>query len=88
MPLLPNNVYLTVTRPFFSKERVTDLILYERKAATALHKMQERFDTGLAVDFQVRPFMAILLIAYKHIVVRMLFVSIFLLQATLVQLLT
>ncbi|KAF8585830.1 cytochrome P450 [Ramaria rubella] len=41
-----------MTRPFFSKERVTDLILYERKAAIALQKMQERFDIGYAVNFQ------------------------------------
>ena len=44
---------ILVTRPFFSRERVTDLILYERKAAIAIQKMQERFDAGLAVDFQV-----------------------------------
>jgi hypothetical protein len=44
-----------VTRPFFSKDRVTDLLLYERKAATALQKMQDRFDADMAVDFQVSP---------------------------------
>ncbi|KAF8481444.1 CYP63 cytochrome P450 monooxygenase-like protein [Gautieria morchelliformis] len=48
-----------MTRPFFSKERVTDLILYERMAATALQKMQERFDAGLAVDFQVGSIMGL-----------------------------
>lgn len=30
-------------------------MLYEKKATIALQKMQERFDAGLAVDFQVTP---------------------------------
>jgi len=41
-----------VARPFFSKERVTDLVIYERKAVIAIQKMQEQFDQELAVDFQ------------------------------------
>lgn len=62
MLLLSNNIYSTVTRPFFSKERVTDLILYDRMTATTLQKMQDRLDAGLAVDFQVRAIVVILVI--------------------------
>ena len=43
---------VSVTRPFFSRDRVTDLLLYERKSALTLQRMQERFDAGFAVDFQ------------------------------------
>ncbi|GJJ15855.1 hypothetical protein Clacol_010133 [Clathrus columnatus] len=39
-------------RPFFTKDRVSDLMLYERKADLALGKMQERLDAGIPVDFQ------------------------------------
>ncbi|GJJ09820.1 hypothetical protein Clacol_004044 [Clathrus columnatus] len=39
-------------RPFFTKDRVSDLMLYERKADLALDKMQERLDAGIPVDFQ------------------------------------
>lgn len=45
---------LTVARPFFSKERVTDFLLYERKAMTCVQKMEEHFDRNLPIDFQVR----------------------------------
>lgn len=44
---------VSVTKPFFSYERVTDLLLFERKAAMTLQKMQEHFDAGLPLDFQV-----------------------------------
>ncbi|KAF8516458.1 cytochrome P450 [Hysterangium stoloniferum] len=42
-----------VTKPFFTKERITDFLLYDRKAALTLGKMQQRLDTGMAVDFHV-----------------------------------
>ncbi|KIJ47965.1 hypothetical protein M422DRAFT_28506 [Sphaerobolus stellatus SS14] len=43
-----------LARPFFSKERVTDFLIYERKAIDCIHKMEQHFDNNLPVDFQVR----------------------------------
>jgi hypothetical protein len=42
-----------VTRPFFARERVTDFRIFDSKANFAIEKMQERFEQGLAIDFQV-----------------------------------
>jgi len=38
--------------PFFGKERVTDFGIFDAKANIAIQKMQERFDSGQAIDFQ------------------------------------
>lgn len=42
-----------VTRPYFTKERVTDFGIFDSKTNLAIQKMRERFDQGLAIDFQV-----------------------------------
>ena len=44
---------VAVTRPFFAKERVTDFGIFDSEAKLALQKMQDRFDMGLPIDFQV-----------------------------------
>ncbi|KIJ47973.1 hypothetical protein M422DRAFT_226077 [Sphaerobolus stellatus SS14] len=41
-----------LARPFFSKERVTDFLIYERKAMDCIQKMEQHFDNDLPVDFQ------------------------------------
>ncbi|KAF8528399.1 cytochrome P450 monooxygenase pc-1 [Hysterangium stoloniferum] len=41
-----------LTRPFFGKERVTDFGIFDAKTNIAIQKMQERFDSGQAIDFQ------------------------------------
>ncbi|KIJ39899.1 hypothetical protein M422DRAFT_257217 [Sphaerobolus stellatus SS14] len=41
-----------LARPFFSKERVTDLLIFERKAIDCVQKMQQHFDNDLPIDFQ------------------------------------
>jgi hypothetical protein len=46
-------LYVIVTKPFFAKERVTDFNVFDSKAKLAIQKMQEHFDQGLAIDFQV-----------------------------------
>lgn len=44
----------TMTRPFFTRDRITDFDIFDRHAEVLLAKLRERADTGLAVDFQVR----------------------------------
>jgi len=41
-----------MTRPFFSKERISDFELFDRHADQVLSKMKERFREGVAVDVQ------------------------------------
>ncbi|KAH9950984.1 cytochrome P450 [Amylocystis lapponica] len=42
----------SMTRPFFSKDRISHFDLFDRHAEDAITKMAERFRTGQAVDFQ------------------------------------
>ncbi|PCH42843.1 cytochrome P450 monooxygenase pc-2 [Wolfiporia cocos MD-104 SS10] len=42
----------SMTRPFFSKDRISHFELFDRHAVTALEKMSDRFRAGCAVDFQ------------------------------------
>ncbi|PCH37761.1 cytochrome P450 monooxygenase pc-2 [Wolfiporia cocos MD-104 SS10] len=42
----------SMTRPFFSKDRISHFELFDRHAAVALAKMNDRFRAGYAVDFQ------------------------------------
>lgn len=55
-----------MTRPFFAKDRVTDFGLFDTKVSMALQKMQERFNTGEAVDFQVSLLPMLLLFLEYH----------------------
>ncbi|PCH37762.1 cytochrome P450 monooxygenase pc-3 [Wolfiporia cocos MD-104 SS10] len=41
-----------MTRPFFSKDRISHFELFDRHTEDVLSKMDERFRTGYAVDFQ------------------------------------
>ncbi|KAH9832996.1 cytochrome P450 [Rhodofomes roseus] len=42
----------SMTRPFFSKDRISHFELFDRHADVALEKMRERFRAGYAIDFQ------------------------------------
>ena len=41
-----------MTRPFFSKERISDFEIFNRHANQVVSKMKERFGLGIAVDIQ------------------------------------
>jgi len=41
-----------MTRPFFSKDRISDFELFDRHADQVISKMKERFKEGIAVDAQ------------------------------------
>ncbi len=43
-----------MTRPFFSRDRITHFELYDRHAETVVSRMKERFRDGYSVDFQVQ----------------------------------
>ncbi|KZT71411.1 cytochrome P450 [Daedalea quercina L-15889] len=42
----------SMTRPFFSKDRISHFELFDRHAEAALNKMSERLRAGYAIDFQ------------------------------------
>ena len=42
----------SMTRPFFSRERISDFELFDRHADQVIVKMKERFREGIAVDIQ------------------------------------
>ena len=42
----------SMTRPFFSKDRISDFELFDHHADQIITKMKERFKDGVAVDFQ------------------------------------
>ncbi|KAJ3475983.1 hypothetical protein NLI96_g11468 [Meripilus lineatus] len=46
----------SMTRPFFSRERISHFDLYEKHAEVAITKLKDRFRSGMAVDFQVTNF--------------------------------
>ena len=41
-----------MTRPFFSKDRISDFELFDRHADQVISKMKDRFKEGIAVDVQ------------------------------------
>lgn len=43
-----------MTRPFFSRDRITDFENFGRHSDDVIAQMKERFKQGYAVDFQVR----------------------------------
>ena len=43
-----------MTRPFFSRDRVTHFELFDRHAEIAVRKLKSRAREGYAVDIQVR----------------------------------
>lgn len=44
-----------MSRPFFSRDRVSHFDLFDRHATEAMRLMKERFREGYAIDFQVTP---------------------------------
>jgi len=42
----------SMTRPFFSKERITDFDIFDRHAHDAINQAAERLDAGYPIDFQ------------------------------------
>ena len=42
----------SMTRPFFSKDRISDFELFDRHADQVISKMKDRFKEGIAVDVQ------------------------------------
>ncbi|GAW05475.1 cytochrome p450 [Lentinula edodes] len=42
----------SITRPFFSRDRITDFDIFDRHADEAIRKMKARFKEGYAADFQ------------------------------------
>lgn len=48
-----------MTRPFFTRDRITHFELFDRLAENAISQMKTRLNEGLAVDFQVGPFTAL-----------------------------
>ena len=42
-----------MTRPFFTKDRISHFDLFDRHAGDAIRQMQTRFAEGYPVDFQV-----------------------------------
>ena len=42
----------SMTRPFFSKDRISDFEIFDRHADQVITKMKERFNEGVAVDVQ------------------------------------
>jgi len=43
-----------MTRPFFSKDRISHFDIFDRHAADAIEQVKERMRQGYAVDVQVR----------------------------------
>lgn len=43
-----------MTRPFFSKDRISHFDIFDRHAADAIKQVKERMRQGYAVDVQVR----------------------------------
>ncbi|KDQ19556.1 hypothetical protein BOTBODRAFT_636486 [Botryobasidium botryosum FD-172 SS1] len=41
-----------ITRPFFTRDRISDFDTFDRHADSIIEKMKARFDAGTAVDFQ------------------------------------
>ena len=50
--MAPPRFHRSMTRPFFSKDRISDFELFDRHADQAISKMKERFKEGVAVDVQ------------------------------------
>ena len=43
-----------MTRPFFSKDRISHFEIFDRHAADAIKQVKKRMKEGYAVDIQVR----------------------------------
>lgn len=50
----PSRFHRTMTRPFFSKDRISHFDIFDRHSEDAISQMKTRLKQGYAVDFQVR----------------------------------
>jgi hypothetical protein len=50
----PSRFHRSISRPAFSRDRISDLELFDRHAAMVISKLKQRLRQGYAVDFQVR----------------------------------
>ena len=57
----------SMTRPFFSHERISHFNIFDRHAEDAITQMKLRFSAGYPVDFQVSKPIASLLLLFKLI---------------------
>ncbi|KAH0834209.1 cytochrome P450 [Lanmaoa asiatica] len=67
------SLHRTMARPFFNIDRISHFDIFDRHAETTVTLMKERFRAGLAVDFQVRALVCILMLyslAHQDVVSR------------------
>jgi hypothetical protein len=57
-----------MTRPFFSRERISHFDIFDRHAEEAISQMRERLKEGFPVDFQVFFFSFLLVLCYFLII--------------------
>ena len=50
----PYRFHRGMTRPFFSKDRISHFDIFDRHAADAIKQIKERMKQGYAVDAQAR----------------------------------
>ena len=46
-------MHRSITRPFFTKDRIKDFEVFDRHTMKAINKMKERFNEGYALNFEV-----------------------------------
>ena len=46
-------MHRSITRPFFTKDRVQDFEILDKYAMKAIEKMKRRFNEGYALNFEV-----------------------------------
>lgn len=49
-----NRFHRSMTRPFFSKEHISDFDIFDRHVTDAIAQVKERANAGFPIDFQVR----------------------------------
>jgi hypothetical protein len=54
--ILAPRFHRAMTRPFFSKDRISHFDIFDRHASNALHQLKARLREGYPVNIQVRPF--------------------------------
>ena len=54
----PSRFHRAMTRPFFSRERISDFDIYDKNCASTLKLAKTRLAEGYPVEFQVRFFLA------------------------------
>ena len=48
-----HRMHRSITRPFFTKDRIKDFETFDKHAMKAINKMKERFNEGYALNFEV-----------------------------------